>query len=382
MRSLQLKTMIAMSVLGALALIAVIVRMLAGYGPAARVELVAVDIGPVRPVLRSDPTATFEACVVPGATVAAGGRVRRVLARPGQQVRRGTLLAELQEAGGLVDGLGTARRQAAAASTMARDLCRRSPLRETRRDRLAETRRESIASASGAGRAGLQGDWNACAQARREVSSAIARVSVLRAELERFRVRAAFDGVLTAVSVVPGDLLQAGADAPITLARDGCVAVRMRVPVGAGDAHALAPPASVCVRFASHPERTRCDAAVRSVDTGHGQGGKSAEVVVEFSPDAGDPATRPGAPAAVEIPLAARERATRVPITAVTEGARVLVFDTGSGTLRERTIRTGVVDDLHAEVLSGLEPGERVARSPGSLAVAEGQQVVPLGRAR
>jgi len=374
MRSLQLKTIIAMSVLGALALIAVIVRMLAGYGPAARVELVAVDIGPVRPVLRSDPTATFEACVVPGATVAAGGRVRRVLARPGQQVRRGTLLAELQEAGGLVDGLGTARRQAAAASAMARDLCRRSPLRETRW--------ESIASASGAGREGLQGDWNACAQARREVSSAIARVSVLRAELERFRVRAAFDGVLTAVSVVPGDLLQAGADAPITLARDGCVAVRMRVPVGAGDAHALAPPASVCVRFASHPERTRCDAAVRSVDTGHGQRGKSAEVVVEFSPDAGDPATRPGAPAAVEIPLAARERATRVPITAVTEGARVLVFDTGSGTLRERTIRTGVVDDLHAEVLSGLEPGERVARSPGSLAVAEGQQVVPLGRAR
>ncbi|MEZ5445510.1 MAG: efflux RND transporter periplasmic adaptor subunit [Gammaproteobacteria bacterium] len=369
-----------MSVLGALALIAVIVRMLAGHGSAAQVELVAVDIGPVRPVLRSDPAATVEACVVPAATIPAGGRVQRVLARPGQQVRRGTLLAELEEEEALIDGLGRARREARAASVAAREDCRRSPLREKRRDRLAETRRESIALASETGRAGLQGDWNACAQARREVSSAIGRLSGLRSDLERFKVRAAFDGTLTAVNVVPGDLLQAGANAPIELARNGCLAVRMRVPApAAGNAGALERHASACVRLAAGSDRLRCDAVVRSVDTGHGQGGKSAEIVVEFSPDAGDPATRPGAAATVEIPLAARERATRVPVTAVTVGGGVLVFDAGRRTLRERTIRTGVADDLHVEVLSGLEPGERVARSPGTLAVGKGEQVVPAG---
>lgn len=382
MHSLQLKMIIAMSVLGALALVAVIVRTLTGHGSAAQVELVAVDIGPVRPVLRSDPPAIIEACVVPGATIPAGGRVRRVLARPGQEVRRGTLLMELEEEVALTDGLEKARREAAAASVAARDLCRHSPLQETRRDRLAETRRESIALMSKADSADLQGDWNACARARREISSAVGRVSALRGDLERFRVRAASDGVLTAVSVVPGDLLQAGANAAIELARSGCLAVRMRVPAAAANALAVQPRASACVQLASGSDRPHCDAVVRLVATGRGQGAMNTEIVVEFTPDAADPAPRPGAAATVEIPLPPRERATRVPVTAVMEGARVLVFDAGSRTLSERTIRTGVADAAHVEVLSGLEPGERVARAPGMLAVGAGERVEPIGSAR
>jgi RND family efflux transporter MFP subunit len=382
MHSLQLKLIIAMSVLGALALVAVIVRTLMGHGSAPQVELVAVDIGPVRPVLRSEPPTIIEACVVPGATVPAGGRVRRVLARPGQEVRRGTWLVALEEEVALFDRLEKARREAAAASVAARDLCRHSPLQETRRDRLAETRRESIALMSEAGRADLQENWNACALARREVSAAAGRVSALRGDLERLRVRAASDGVLTAVNVLPGDILQAGVNAAFELARSGCLAVRMRVPAAAANALAVQRRASACVRFASGPDRPHCDAVVRPVTTGHGQGATSTEIVVEFRPDAVDPVPRPGAAATVEIPLPPLERATRVPVTAVMAGARVLVFDAGSRTLCERTIRTGVADAAHVEVLSGLEPGERVARAPGMPAVGEGERVKPLGSAR
>lgn len=369
-----------MSVLGALALLAIIARMFAGHEPVP-VELVAVDIGPVRPILRSD-AATIEACVVPAAKMQAGGRVGRVLARPGQAVRRGTLLAELEEEAGVLEALGTARREAATAGASVHELCRRSPLQYGRRDLLGEMRRESVARTAGGGETVRQAPLQACAQARRDVSTAIGKVGALRADLERFRVRAAFDGVLTAVRVGPGDVLQAGADAGIELARDGCRAARVRVPVADGNVRVVERVGPACVRFASGSDHPRCDAVVRSVATGGDPGGKGAEIVVEFGPEGPGTGARIGATATVEIPLPSRERATRVPITAVLQGGRVLTFDAASRTLSERRIRTGLADGVHVEVLSGLSPGERVARSPGTLAIEEGEPVEPVGTPR
>lgn len=377
MHSLQLRIIMAMSILGALALMAVIVRMFAGHGTVP-VELVAADIGPVRPILRSE-AATVEACVVPAAKMQADARVRRVLARPGQAVRRGTLLAEVEEEAGVLEALGTARRAAANASASAHELCRRSPLQDGRRDLLGEIRRESVARISEGGETVQQVQLQACARARRDVSAAIGKVGALRADLERYRVRAAFDGVLTAVRVAPGDAVQAGADAGIELAKDGCRAARVRLPAAARNLRVVGRPASACVRFASGSGHPRCDAVVRSVTTGGDPGGKGAEMVVEFGPDGPDNGARIGATATVEIPLPARERATRVPITAVLPGGRVLVFDAASRTLSERRIRVGQADDVHVEVLSGLDPGERIARTPGALAIEEGEPVEPIG---
>lgn len=370
--------MIAMAVLAAFALLATVLRTFVGHQSAAPVELVAVDIGPVRPFLRSDRATTIEACVVPGARIQAGGQVGRVLARPGRAVRRGTLLAEIEEPAGVRAALERARGEAAAASLAAHDLCRRSPLQDRRRDLLGDMRRDSVARTPGEDETRHRGDLNPCAQARRDVFAAIGKVGILRADLERFRVRAALAGTLTAVKIAPGDVVQAGADAAIGLAKDDCLAARVRVPAAIGSTHAIERLAPACVRLASAPGRLRCDAVVRSVTAGEDQGGRGAEIVVEFRPDERGSAAQRGAAVTVEIPLAARERATRLPGTAVMDGSRVLVFDRGSRTLIERKISVGAADDMHVEILSGLSPGERVARAPATLAIEQGREVEPI----
>jgi multidrug efflux pump subunit AcrA (membrane-fusion protein) len=77
---------------------------------------------------------------------------------------------------------------------------------------------------------------------------------------------------------------------------------------------------------------------------------------------------RPEMTARVEIRLAERADALRIPINAVFDGPSgekiaLLVRGTGSDT---RVLKLGVQDDLHYEVLAGVEAGDRVRLNTAS----------------
>jgi HlyD family secretion protein len=68
-----------------------------------------------------------------------------------------------------------------------------------------------------------------------------------------------------------------------------------------------------------------------------------------------------GYSADVEVILAVRSDALRVPTTALGDGGRVLVLD--GDRLVERSVQTGVSNWEYAEVLAGLAVGEKVVTS-------------------
>jgi HlyD family secretion protein len=203
----------------------------------------------------------------------------------------------------------------------------------------------------------------------------------LRAELERFTVRAPFDGALTEMALVPGDVIASGQTARITIARADCRALRAQVQAHARNIRAVEPGAPACIQPAPGSGRQRCDATVRAVAAGDGNGA-AGEILVEFEPDARDRLAAIGNAARIEIPLAPRERVTRIPVTALLEGNRVLVFDAGSRRLRGRLIDTGIADDRYVEVLAGLHVGDRIARTPRALTIDEGARVEPAAGPR
>jgi len=85
---------------------------------------------------------------------------------------------------------------------------------------------------------------------------------------------------------------------------------------------------------------------------------RTVEVEVELADPGAMAGVLPGTSANVELILDQRSDALRIPASAVAEGGGVLVF-TG-GLLEDRSIEVGLRNWRFAEVVSGLEIGERV----------------------
>lgn len=93
------------------------------------------------------------------------------------------------------------------------------------------------------------------------------------------------------------------------------------------------------------------------------------EIEVAFPPGAG---LIPGTLATVEVQVASREDAVQVPSSAVTDGT-VWVVGEDEAAMR-RSVQVGLEGSNRVEIVSGLEPGERVVIGGGSL-LSEGARV-------
>ncbi len=93
------------------------------------------------------------------------------------------------------------------------------------------------------------------------------------------------------------------------------------------------------------------------------------EVEVAFPPGAG---LIPGTLATVEVQVASREDAVQVPSSAVTDGAVWVVGE--DEVVTRRNVQVGLEGSDRVEIVSGLEPGDRVVTGGGSL-LSEGARV-------
>jgi len=88
-----------------------------------------------------------------------------------------------------------------------------------------------------------------------------------------------------------------------------------------------------------------------------------------------NPDLRPGVFAEAKIIVAEHRGAVMVPKDAlVTRGDRTVVFVARAGKVSERSVRVGLVDRTHAEILSGISPGEPVV-VVGAQALKDGDRV-------
>lgn len=209
----------------------------------------------------------------------------------------------------------------------------------------------------------------ACAGRRRlDAKLAEAGEEVSAAEISRgyARITAPFSGVVTAKSVDPGSLATPGAPL-LTIEREGTY--RLEASIEESKAGAIHPgqPATVTLDGIAQPIQSRVSEIVPAVDAA------SRSYIVKIDLPAGAN-IRSGLFGRAAFALGSRS-VTAIPTAAVTERGQlqsVMVAD--NGVARTRLIATGDRAKDRVEVLSGLNPGERII-FPVPSGLADGARV-------
>jgi membrane fusion protein (multidrug efflux system) len=204
------------------------------------------------------------------------------------------------------------------------------------------------------------------------------------------------DAIVSIVNDVPGMDYKPG---PVVAPISGVVG---KVYVQLGQVVSPATPVAVVSSYAS---RIKVKAAVSDADLPYIRTGARARVMVSALPDSVfpgtvsrvspmlDPMTRsatvevlvpnashllvPGMSASLALTAEEKKDVVAIPTAALFTDGHSRVVVVADGVARFRDVRTGLVGDALAEVVSGLEPGERVATT-GKENVKDGQAVSPV----
>ncbi len=203
----------------------------------------------------------------------------------------------------------------------------------------------------------------ACSAARASVGQAESRVIAAEVQLQFTELRAPFAGKVAEVSTEIGEYIMPsppGLPIPPVIDLLDPASIYISGPIDEVDAERLSTGLAVRVTVDSRPDQTfegrvaRVAPYVLDVL----EQNRTVEVEVELSdPDAIE-GVLPGTSADVELILDRRENTLRIPASAVAEGSKVLVLE--DGLLVEKEIGVGLRNWRYAEVLEGLEVGEKV----------------------
>jgi membrane fusion protein, multidrug efflux system len=204
------------------------------------------------------------------------------------------------------------------------------------------------------------------------------------------------DPIIYIVNDIPGMDYRPG---PVLSPIDGVVG-KVNVEVGQ-----TAAPGMPVATVASYSNRIRVKAAVSDADLPYVKAGATAEVAISALPDQTfegrvtrispivDPASRsatvevmlpnsqhrlvPGMTASVRLVVERREHVVTVPVSALfaTDKTRVVTID--GTTARFRPVQVGLIGDDKAEIVSGINPDDRVATT-GKERVQDGETVRPI----
>jgi RND family efflux transporter MFP subunit len=277
-------------------------------------------------------------------TAPAPAVVRSVPAQLGARVRQGTLLVELDAP----DLLASARTATAQAELAERDAARQKELFA-----------QGITSQK-------QADERAAA-----ATSARAAANAAGALLARMRVRSPIAGAVQQVAVHPGERVDAGATL-IEVINSATLDLLAQVPAAGLARLRAGQPALVLPEGAPSGAPGKVAALAPAVDSLTNSG----QAVIRVPNPGGE--LRAGAGATARIVVGAPRRALVIPDSAlVVLGDSLSVFVVGPDSVaKARTVSVGVRRAGRAEIVRGLQPGERIVSS-GAFGLTDGIRVVP-----
>lgn len=347
------------------------------------VVLATVDRGAVERTVANTRAATVTACRRSKLAPLSGGQIAKLLVKEGDRVKRGQVLLELWN-DNLVAQERVAKDQLKASRLRAEQACLSADLAQRDAERARQLKDQGFISIERVDQAESEARTRAvaCRATQADEEQAKSRVTAVQADLSRTYLRAPFDGVVAKISGELGEMTipsPPGIPTPpaVDLIDDSCLYVT--APIDEVDAPAirLNMPAQISVdafpdrKFKGHVRRIApyvldIEKQARTVD-----------VEVEFSDPKETESLLVGYSADVEIVLAERPDALRVPTAAIQDGNKVLIFAPESGILEQRTIGTGLANWQFTEVTSGLQAGERVVLSLERAGVKAGVKASP-----
>ena len=190
--------------------------------------------------------------------------------------------------------------------------------------------------------------------ASKGLTQAEIEVKRARLNLEKTKIRAPFSGIITGIQVSPQEHLTSGREL-FTLVNISRIQVQAKVLES--EVGRMRVGREVAIKFSAYPGRI-FKGKTKAISPIIDPEDKTCTVVIEV--DNPQEEIKPGMHAEVEIPAEIHKDRLLIPQEAVLVRGRKLAFVVEDGLAKWRYIQVGLENEDYAEVLEGVEEGERV----------------------
>jgi HlyD family secretion protein len=341
-----------------------------------------VGYGIVQDTVANTRAGTIKACQRAGLSPSIGGQIIQLPVKEGDSVKTGQLLMELWNIDRVAQ-VELAQSQVKSSEASARQICVRADNAYRESQRLQKLKKQGLASEEAIDKAQSEARAQkaAChaAQANTEVSKS--QLEVARAVLDRTRLTAPFDGIVAEINGEVGEFVTpspVGIPTPPAVDLVDIACLYVSAPIDEVDAPRIR---------VGMPARISLDAFAKKIFDGTvsrvapyvldiEKQSRTVDVEVRFSNKSDASNMLPGYSADIEVILAERDHALRIPTEAVLEGNKVLLLGP-DGVLQEREIKTGIGNWAWTEVTAGLAEGDEVVTSVDRTGVIAGATAEP-----
>lgn len=345
------------------------------------VKAYTVTEGEVEATVSNTRVGTVKACRRAYLAPAAGGQVAALHVSEGDRVKQNQVLlevwnrdlkarVELQKAE-IQAKRASADQACQLAAGKEREARRLSRLQQ-RNQYVSEDQVDKAVTEAGAQRA-------FCHASREQIQVAEASLAFAEAEVQRTLVEAPFDGTVAEINAELGEYVTPSPPGIPTLPAIDLLDISclyVSAPIDEVDAPRIKVGMKACVSLDAFTGE-RCSGTVSRIAPYVQEKEKQArtvEVEVKLTDPKDLAELLPGYSADIEVLLARKDKALRLPTEAIIENNRVLLIN-NDNVLEERTFKPGLTNWNYTEVLAGLEAGERVVTSLGREGVAAGALV-------
>ncbi len=348
------------------------------------VSVLPVTRGTVERTAANTRAGTVKACRRAKLSPSLGGQIARLPIKEGDTVKSGQLLLELwnKDLSAQVD---LVEQEVAAARSQVRSVCAKSEVARRNADRLSRLRLSDAATAERADNAtaeaaALQAE---CEGADIQVTVRQAQLAAARANLERTRLLAPFDGVIGEINAelyeyaTPSPL---GVPTPPVVDIIGSDCFYVIAPIDEVDVAGIKVDMPVRITLDAFADRRFAGRVRRIADyvLDIEKQARTVDVEVAFEQPEDFKHLLAGYSADIEIILEARPDVVRVPTEAVIKGQSVYVFLPSAGRVQLRTVKTGLSNWDHTQVLEGLAPGDLVVANADKPGLKDGAAAIRL----
>ena len=345
------------------------------------VRVAEVTTGEIRKTVLNTRAGTVDACRRAQMSPASAGQIARLPVAEGDAVTEGQVLLEVWNED-LRSEIELSQRNLVAERSRAAESCTRADLAAREAVRLAKLHDDNLVSEEELERAQAEAEARAaaCKAANDSASAAEARVEVNRARLERTILRSPFDGVIAEINGELGEFVTPSPMGVATLPTVDVIdnnCLYITAPIDEVDAPLVQAGQEARILLDAFPDQF-FPGFVRRVAPYVLDLEKQARTV-EIEAEINNPqryGLMPGYSADVEVIVDVRDEALRVPTEAVIEDERIMVLNTETGLLEERTVEIGLGNWEFTEITEGARNGELVVLSLDRAGVEPGAPAV------
>lgn len=345
------------------------------------VSVVQVTLGTVEKIVANTRAGTLKACRKANLSPATGGQISVLTVDEGDVVKEGQLLLELWN-NDLKAQAALAGKEIMASEAKAAVSRLQAEIASREAERMQKLIQDNAISDQDADKIITEAKVRQAAYdaAVTEVAASRARVSVIKANLERTMLVAPFDGIIAKIN---GELNEyvtpspPGIPTPPTIELLDTSCFYVVAPIDEVDAPAVKVNMEARVIMDAFGDK-HFPARVRRIDPyvlDLEKQARTVDVEVEFTNSEDGENFLAGYSADVEIIIAVEEDVLRIPTQALLDNSLVYVYQPHDQRLHEKSVRTGLSNWDYTQVTEGLQEGESVVISTDRPGLEDGVRV-------